>query len=234
MRVGQPSFDIAGYDVAMIRLMLLLPGVLLMVIASAHAAPASSEFVLEFPADRAIGTLETRPSGKKYATRWEEAWKDWGDKTDARGMVRVPAEHEVKLTINLAASGDLVSLRKPPPNVIRCLVLSSGRLSDSDWESVLRMTTLRHLYFGQVELNEAGLGKLDRLVSLRVLEVGGVKFGNAIAAATVKMTWLEELNFGTSGLTDAGMSDLGKQTWLKAIRLGQDDITDAASPGSRR
>lgn len=210
----------------MFKPVFLCAGIFLVAAFATGRVLGADDRVLQFPADRAVGVIQTRAAGKVYESRWDSEWKDWGSKAEARGAVRVPADHEASLTISLAGAGDLKCLRDLPHDVVVSLTLQAGRLSDENWEHVLSMATLRRLAFEQVEINEAAVARVRQLGALRSLHVGGGSMGNDFASAASGMPALESLALGRSGLTDAGLASISKLVGLKSLWLTGEDLTD--------
>ena len=121
---------------------------------------------VRFPGDRSMGTLWIRDrdsSPDNYAF-----WEPLGE---ARGVVSVPGEKELRLVINPQAATDLSPLSQLHPDDLQYLQLSGTRVTNAGLSHLGKLTGLKVLWLYDTPISDIGLVHLRGLTGLRVLNL---------------------------------------------------------------
>ena len=130
---------------------------------AAHALPPRQ---VRFPADRSLGMLWMRD--REFSPEDYAFWESLGE---ARGLISVPGDKELRLIINPQAATDLSPLSQLRPDDVQYLQLSSTRVSNAQLAHLSKLTSLRVLWLYDTPISDAGLAHLRSLAGLRVLNL---------------------------------------------------------------
>ncbi|MBM4256180.1 MAG: hypothetical protein FJ147_09815 [Deltaproteobacteria bacterium] len=121
---------------------------------------------VRFPADRSLGILWMRE--REFDPEDYAFWEQLGE---ARGVVAVPPDKELRLIVNPQAATDLSPLSHLRPDDIQYLQLSSTRVSNAQLAHLTKLTGLRVLWLYDTPISDPGLAHLRSLSGLRVLNL---------------------------------------------------------------
>lgn len=121
---------------------------------------------VRFPTDRSLGMLWMRD--REFSPEDYAFWESLGE---VRGLVSVPADKELRLTINPQAATDLSPLSQLRPDDIQYLQLSSTRVSNAQLAHLSKLSGLRVLWLYDTPVSDGGLAHLQSLGGLRVLNL---------------------------------------------------------------
>lgn len=121
---------------------------------------------IRFPADRSLGMLWMRD--REFDPEDYAFWEQVGE---ARGVVIIPSDKELRLIVNPQAATDLSPLSQLRPDDIQYLQLSSTRVSNAQLAHVSKLSGLRVLWLYDTPISDAGLVHLQSLSGLRVLNL---------------------------------------------------------------
>lgn len=213
---------------------LTVAAMLLSVIRASNAAGAdSSTRSLRLPSDREVGTVYWRmPDGKPYLyAKYDQKWKPVGE---ARGIVQVPAEAEVRFEVGKAASSDLAWLDSLGPDDIQLLDLRGTDASDEGLRHIARLTGLRALELDGCPAGDAGLERLDALVNLEEIDLGGFGKDHEVPGVgergmhvLARLPKLRRLGLWRSEVTVSGLAELRNCRSLTHLELNGTMIGDA-------
>ncbi len=204
-------------------------------------AGGSTGKTLSFPADRSIGTVYVREPVNGRFGEWNE-FDNWERLGDARGEVRIPKGHEVRLDIGTVVANDLSPLDALRPNDLTTLWLNRSDVTDDELRHVGRLSGLIDLGLASTRITDAGIIHLSGLTSLRVLKCGGrrrsrdengrVEFelsdvSGESAETLSDLSNLERIDVSYSSFSDAGLRSLARLPKLRSLELGGTQITDA-------
>ena len=130
------------------------------------AANALPPRQVRFPSDRSLGMLWMRD--REFSPEDYAFWEPIGE---ARGMISIPSDKELRLIINPQAATDLSSLSQLRPDDIQYLQLSSTRVSNAQLAHLSKLSGLRVLWLYDTPISDAGLAHLRSLTGLRVLNL---------------------------------------------------------------
>ena len=88
-----------------------LPRFLGSVIVVVTLTATTSAKTLEFPPDRAVGVVQSRPIKERENYSW---YDDWAAVGVARGLLEVPNDHEVRLNVSREGAKNLDFLSQLP------------------------------------------------------------------------------------------------------------------------
>lgn len=121
---------------------------------------------VRFPSDRSLGMLWMRD--REFDPEGYAFWEQLGE---ARGVVLVPPDKELRLIISPQAATDLTPLAQLRADDIQYLQLSSTRVSNAQLVHLNKLTGLRVLWLYDTPISDAGLTHLRSLAGLRVLNL---------------------------------------------------------------
>ena len=151
--------------------------------------------VLSFPEDRAVGTIEIRPtdanleSNGVHPSSWKprrtskgserfpavtevkqwvsaEGATEWKQHGTAKGSVMVPAGHDVKLRVNADGGNDMSFLRHLPSDAFFGLDLGLSQIEDEQMPFVAHLTGLRMIRLEDTRVTGKGMQHLSALSNL--------------------------------------------------------------------
>lgn len=216
-------------------------------------APPAAKRILHFPADRAVGILETRPvQPASYRTSLFDP--DWQQAGEARGDVAVDRDADVKLHVSKAASTDLSFLSKLDSGDVQVLGLFRTDADDEGMRHVGRLTGLKALDLRDVRITDEGVRHLGALKGLHLLHfqirqgpIGvprgldllriqeafgakerlvGISDAGLRALALARMPELQALFLTGCPVTDEGMEALALLKSLRFVDLGETRVWD--------
>ena len=121
---------------------------------------------VRFPAERSLGMLWMRD--REFDPEDYAFWEQLGE---ARGVVSVPPDKELRLIINPQAATDLSPLSHLKPDDLQYLQLSSTRVSNAQLAHLSKLAGLRVLWLYDTPISDPGLVHLQSLSGLRVLNL---------------------------------------------------------------
>lgn len=113
-----------------------------------------------------MGTLWIRKSestAENYAF-----WESWGE---ARGVVAIPASHDLRLVVSPQSATDLSPLSTFRPEDLQYVQLSGTRVSNAGLAHLRHLTGLKVLWLYDTPISDAGLVHLRGLTGLQVLNL---------------------------------------------------------------
>lgn len=216
-------------------------------------APSADQFpsgpfgqrILNFPKDRSVGEVYSRP------------WSDYYDSNiprlaAAQGRVVVPAGHFAVYKPNRAAMSDWTFLKSIGTTDLDGLDFTSAPILDADYKMIRRfptlrvlrlggtvnsgvalrhiehMTRMRHLDLTTVSVHDDDLEHLSKMIDLRVLRLDRTPITGEGLRYLEDLEKLEELNLDFSNVNDDAMKHLENLKSLTALSLVlQKPLTDA-------
>ncbi len=130
------------------------------------AAAALPPRQVRFPADRSLGVLWMRD--REFDPENYAFWEQVGE---ARGIISIPSDKELRLIVNPQAATDLSPLSQLRPDDIQYLQLSSTRVSNAQLAHLSKLTGLRVLWLYDTPISDPGLVHLRSLDGLRIINL---------------------------------------------------------------
>lgn len=223
-------------------------------IATAPAdAPEAIRFdrarTVQFPADRSLGVLKTRPHSEEA---YEVRMADWREYCQATGLVSVPADTDLGLWVSPDGAKDLSALAnlrqddlqwlcfmclEVPPSQwrhvgelrrLRTLILWRCDIHDGDLRWIGQLTSLRRLDFSLCSsITDAAVRSLENLGKLEYLNLDGNITDDALNSIA-RLGRLKLLDLSGTRIRGPGLAHLEKLTNLEHLSLWQNPITDDA------
>ena len=191
-------------------------------------ACATADTVLQFP-DESVGEVSTQPSSDRsfgYSLDGT-AWESWDYLGPARGRVRIPDSHQVKLQLNHFGAQDLSWVNALGSHDIAQLSASEVGLDDQGFSKLTRLSGLQHLDVGSNNLTAASADSLAGFTELRYLWLSYMaEVGDELMSAVAKIPNLEQVGIRRTSVTDAGLATLAESRSLRAVYAGRTPITD--------
>ncbi|HEV3339250.1 MAG TPA: redoxin domain-containing protein, partial [Pirellulales bacterium] len=193
----------------------------------------SSQRILHFPVDRAVGAVYWRmPDGKPYVhAMYADSWKPIGK---TRGTVCLPAQAEVRLDVGKAAARDLTWLDGLGPDDIQAINLRNTDVRDATLRHITRLTGLRALDLQSTRITDAGLEGFEALADLEEVDLGafavnreGFGVGDAAMRELGRLPKLRNAQLRLTKVTDSGLAELVKCGSLVVVELSGTKVSDA-------
>jgi tetratricopeptide (TPR) repeat protein len=173
---------------------------------------------LSFPKDRSLGKISSRPWGKK------DAWEGMGE---AKGIVSIPAGHEVDLAVRKdVAPEDVDLLTQQGEAVIQSLNFGETQVDDAALSRLRGVKGLRDLSLYGTPLDDKGLEAVCAIASIETLNLGNTRISDSGLQSLVHLPALKTLNLAGTRITDLGMASVGQVTSLRTLWLTSVDIGD--------
>lgn len=179
-------------------------------IASAH------ERILEFPADRSMGTLKAQRPGDA----------EWTTLGQARGRYTVDQEWQLKLIVHHDAISDLSPLAGIAPDALVSVVLIGTEVDDGQLCHIGRLTGLRELDLTNTPVSDRGMACLGGLIHLASLRLFRTSVSGDGLVNLGRMTALRHLELGSTTVTDAGLVHLANLPALSTVDLHDTAVTE--------
>lgn len=206
-RPGTELYDRQWHDVVIIEMMF-------------KEADEIFGHVLQFPADRVVGTWGLRDTGTPGVGGWE-------NRGELMGPVFVPRGKEFGITVRPQDGTDLSYLANLGPNDVQGLNFTGVPIADEDLRHIAHLTGLRGLGLGGSRVAGEGMIHLARLTNLEVLDLSGTRVSNE---SFRHLRDLKEIFFflinGTN-IGDEGLRNLGELPALNNIRIADSRVTPA-------
>jgi hypothetical protein len=184
---------------------------------------ATSQRSIQFPDTWSMGTLSITQTknGQEVSSRLGKA----------QGLVKVPQDARLELSLNDEATERMSSLDLLKPDDIQLLAFRPGMDTESvDLGPIRHLSGLKELNLAKLQdaLTDTALAKLKGLNSLRSLNLSDSSVtdkGMALVAA--QFPQLETLTLNHDRITDSGLTELTKLKSLKTLELRHTQISDA-------
>jgi beta-lactamase regulating signal transducer with metallopeptidase domain/thiol-disulfide isomerase/thioredoxin/protocatechuate 3,4-dioxygenase beta subunit/Leucine-rich repeat (LRR) protein len=179
--------------------------------------------VIRFPKDRSMGIVyvgELRTTDPLW-------WQGWEEVGEAKGDVAVPADKDVRLTVNTNGVENLSFLEALGPDDIQALnfVYPLKRLDDNGLAHLAGLAGLRLLRLDGASIHGEGLRHLTKLKRLESLGLHSTEVGDEALKHVGQIRSLLALGLATTPVTDKGLAHLRNLNLLQTIALGQTSIT---------
>ncbi|HEV3415921.1 MAG TPA: M56 family metallopeptidase, partial [Pirellulales bacterium] len=191
------------------------------------------ERVLQFPGNRTIGVVFWRKSAGKPSDRLWMYGDEWKKMAEARGEVQLPADGEVRLDINKAASTDLSCLDRLQPDDVRGLNCDFTDVDDGGLRHIGRLSGLRMLGLRNTPITDAdgksfaGLKKLQWIcLDACGVNRNGFGVGDETLKTLVHSPELESIWLRDTKVTDAGMAALAQAKSLTDVEAAGTKVSD--------
>jgi len=198
--------------------------------ADRDAANTPGARVLEFPENRAVGTLEIATEKvseflDRYMTRFDYR-RDWNWKFHslAKGKVTIPPGAKAKLTLKAEGAKDTSWMKSLKPDDLYALHVfpdpmnaNSYPFGDAQAEHLSHLTGLTELTLYFVQVSDRGMRHLESMQALETLKFYSPECGNDALESIGKLTSLEVLSMGIMKWTDAGLLHLANLKSLEEI-----------------
>ncbi|MCA9092372.1 MAG: redoxin family protein [Planctomycetaceae bacterium] len=192
--------------------------------------------VLEFPADREVGTLEIATDylaedWEQYATRFDyhRTW-DWKKSGSAQGKVSIPAGAKVKLNLNAVGAKEMSWVKKLKPDDLYAINIyphpatpNAYPFGDAHMRHLAHFTGLVDLMMHYVQVTDRGVRHLESMRGLEILNVYAPECGNGFLKSVGTLPSLKVLNLGFMKWTDAGLLHLSRLKTLEEIAIPHRD-----------
>lgn len=201
---------------------LLMALALLFSVKAAPAAEPAGAVVLNFPANRVVGSVllfDDNDKGQMSATHRQKF-------AVAKGRVVVPANREFLLRFidDLPDKTWTNSLASAP---VHFLDLQSLPLKDGDLSFLKNFRQVRHLEIDRTDISDGGVKVVSELLpGLTFLGASRTLCTSKCFRYLTKLKKLSNLQLGFNTLGREGFSDLGGCTELRVLRLDSCQLTD--------
>ena len=177
------------------------------------------ERVLEFPADRSLGTLFVRGRGEGAE---DGDWEEFGD---ARGSLTVPPGVDTRLRVRRKA--DLRLLGALRADDLQSLDLTTAAVTGGSLVHLCGLTGLQELDLSRNDITDTALRYLAPLVGLRRLDLSHCYVGDDGVATLTDLAGLEQLALAGPYVTDGALPHLDAFPLLRHLDLSHSAVTDA-------
>lgn len=199
-----------------------------------HAAEPQSGFKLQFPADRAVGVVYTRPASAGGFGWDQDHYTGWERVGEAQGPIALPGGAQVRFDLAKSASTDLSFLAELPPGAIQMMRLEGTDIADDNLRDIGRLTGLQWLSLEQTRVTDAGIQHLAELKRLKHLSLDawevhkdGFGVGDDALGVLAFLPELEQISLRLTKVTDEGMARLAVIKSLKCVSIPGTKVTDA-------
>lgn len=175
------------------------------------SAPASDQLA-EFPEERSMGWVYSRPK----ASVPEMSWRSLGE---ARGKIIIPAGMEARLDVAPEACADLTPLARLHGGAIMMINFDRTAVTDSELAPLSALNSLQSLWLGKTRLSDAGLSHLAKLKNLRELNLWGTQITDRGLEKLSELSSLERLSVRYCPITNAGLKSLSSLEKLTILDL---------------
>jgi hypothetical protein len=175
---------------------------------------------LQFPEERPLGTLATRPHDEQPPSR------EWTTLGPAHGAVAVPAG--LDLCLRGKRRTDLAPLATLAPDALQALDLAHTGATNVTLSHLRELTGLRELDLACTEITDDGLRHLLGLIGLRRLNLSRCYITAEGVAALGALGGLEYLGLAGPFLTDEAVPYLQEFPCLRELDLSYTAVTDAS------
>ncbi|MCA9111809.1 MAG: hypothetical protein KDA52_17785, partial [Planctomycetaceae bacterium] len=189
---------------------------------------------LQFPEDRAIGAVLSRPAADSGFGFEDDPWDGWQELSLAQGVVSIPAGQHVQLNVSRAASADLTPLADLPPDAIESLSLKETDVTDDGLKHIAHLTGLRFLNLDNTRITDKALAHLKNLHQLQTLYLSaydvfleGYGVGDEGMKTIAQLPALENVGLRRTKITDGGLDALAECETLQGLDLDETAVTDA-------
>jgi len=131
----------------------------------------------------------------------EGTWREYGE---AKGELSIPGEHDLELTLNWEAAGNLTYFLRLHAEALHSLIADDTRIGDKEIVLIKAQTELKKLSLSKTRITDEGVSLL------------------------VNMSSLEEISFRRTDITDKALDYIAQMKSLKKVDLRDTlDLTDA-------
>jgi beta-lactamase regulating signal transducer with metallopeptidase domain len=164
--------------------------------------------VIHFPKDQSMGIVyvgELRTTDPLW-------WQGWEEVGEAKGDVAVPADKDVRLTVNTNGLEHLSFLEALGPDDIQAMnfVYPLKRLDDKDLVHLAGLTGLRLLRIDGASIRGEGLRHLTKLKRLESLGLHSTEVGDEALKHVGQIRSLLALGLATTPVTDKGLAHVAE------------------------
>lgn len=180
--------------------------------------------IIHFPKDRSMGLVYVGDL-RTTDSFWWQGWEIIGE---AKGVVEVPTNKAVRLSIRAETLENLSSLTGLKPDDIQALRVSitkPDRIDEVALESITKLSGLKLLTLRGLSVTAVGIANLARLNKLEFLSLAGEEITNDMLEPVGRIGSLLYLDLGATPITDEGLVHLRNLSSLQTISLYNTNIT---------
>lgn len=179
--------------------------------------PTPAGRTLTFPPDRSLGELKT----------YDMTTAQWTSLGQARGVVSIPEQGGVTLSISQEGAADLSPLASIDASAVDAAILAGIEIPAAQLDHLKHLTSLGKLSLRDSKTTDAAMAKVAAITSLRELDLSLAPIGDEGVALLKTLPNLEYLDISYTKATDASIPALLEFPTLNYLDPQRSAITEA-------